>query len=436
MRRLFVVAMSGVVACVGAVSPVHARPGPLPDPLTLAYALSLADQADPTMQQAAADVDMARADVAAADARDGVNVSLEGRLRWIDPADITPDYSRNDDKVSLYVRKELYDFGRSSAERSAAAFELAGREQYLIAARRRRRLEIMRRYFAVLRADLAFSRDDEAMAVAYVDLDRMRHRHALDEVSDLALAKQEAEYQRSRVRRYASESRMRATRAQLAIALNVPAQLPNTLVMPELPQVNRPLPDYQVLLGEALRHNARLLALRQQVQAARQRLAAARAGLRPSLNGEIEASDYARSIGSNDKLRAGIYLDVPLYDSGSTDAAEARAAAALDKMQAQLIAAEEAVRQAVLDQWLALSTLQVRRKEAKALKDYRDLYLDRSRAIYEMEFKTDLGDAMVRMSEAQLEEADVRFAIALAWERLDALTGSMRTDTVAARAAQ
>jgi hypothetical protein len=30
---------------------------------------------------------------------------------------------------------------------------------------------------------------------------------------------------------------------------------------------------------------------------------------------------------------------------------------------------------------------------------------------------------MVRLSEAQLDEANVRFATALAWERMDVLTG-------------
>lgn len=423
MRSFLRLAVLGIGACASVGQMAYGQTPPLPDPLTLQYALSLADQADPRLQQAAADVDIARSDVAAAQADDGINVSLQGRLRWIEPADVTPDPSHVDNNVSLYVRKELYDFGRNSARQAAADYELAGREQSLIEARRQRRLAIMRRYFAVLRADMEYTRDDEAMAVAYVDFDRLRHRHDLGQVSDLELAKKETEYQQTRVQRYASQGRMRATRAQLATLLNHPQQLPATLVMPELPQVNRPLPDYSQLLDKALRDNAGLLALQQQVEAARQRVAAAAAGHRPSISGELEASDYSRSIGSNDKLRAGIYLNVPLYDAGSVSAAVGRETAQLYKVQAQLTAAEQTIRQAVLDQWLALSNLRIRKDEAKALKDYRDLYLDRSRAIYEMEFKTDLGDAMVRMSEAQLESADVRFAIALAWETMDALTG-------------
>ena len=216
---------------------------------------------------------------------------------------------------------------------------------------------------------------------------------------------------------------MRATRAQLAIVLNRPGQLPANLATPDLPQLKRELPDYQVLLDKALADNHRLLALRERVRAAQQRLDAAYAGRRPTLSGELEASGYSRSIGSNDKLRAGIYVDVPLYDGGATSSAVARQQAALYKVQAQLTEAEREVRQAVLDQWLELSNLNTRTDEAKALRNYRELYLDRSRAIYEMEVKADLGDAMVRLSEAQLAEDTARYAIALGWERMDALTG-------------
>jgi hypothetical protein len=60
----------------------------------------------------------------------------------------------------------------------------------------------------------------------------------------------------------------------------------------------------------------------------------------------------------------------------------------------------------------------------RALLDYRDLYLDRSRALYEMEVKTDLGDSMVEVSEARLKFAKVKFNTALTWARLDALIGN------------
>lgn len=56
--------------------------------------------------------------------------------------------------------------------------------------------------------------------------------------------------------------------------------------------------------------------------------------------------------------------------------------------------------------------------------DYRDLYLERSRALYELEVTSDLGDAMVQLSEAQLFKAQTFFELAVAWAKLDSLLGS------------
>jgi len=406
-----------------AFSHAHAADEPLPDPLTLDQALALADEADPRLQQVQAEVDLARAGVMEAEAQYGINIWLEGRARWIEPADNTADDSREDHKISLFARKSLYDFGRSSAQQAAAESELAGREQFYLDSAQQRRLEIMQRYFDVLRADLEFARDDEAMAIAYVTLDRLRNRHELHQASDLDILAMESEYQQSRRNRFASEGRMRVVRAQLAIALNRPGMLPANLAQPELSQLQRMLPDYELLLAKALADNTRVQALRKMMVAAGQRLDAAYAGRRPRLSGELEVAEYSRSMGSNDKLRASIYLDVPLYDGGATSSAVARQQAELNRVQAQLAEAERVLRQAVLEQWTELNNLRLERDRAVAQRNFRDLYLDRSRALYEMEFNADLGDAMVRLTEAQLDEANIRFATALAWERMDALTG-------------
>ena len=55
--------------------------------------------------------------------------------------------------------------------------------------------------------------------------------------------------------------------------------------------------------------------------------------------------------------------------------------------------------------------------------DFRDLSLDKHRALYEMEVATNLGDAMVAISEVQFKQAEVDFNLALAWMELDLITG-------------
>ena len=51
--------------------------------------------------------------------------------------------------------------------------------------------------------------------------------------------------------------------------------------------------------------------------------------------------------------------------------------------------------------------------------------LDRSRALYQLEVKTDFGDAMIRSHEAHLDQMKNKFAIALTWARLEALLGKI-----------
>ncbi|MGE0081118.1 MAG: TolC family protein [Thiohalomonadaceae bacterium] len=397
---------------------------PLPEPLTLEYALSLAEEPHPRLAIAVAGVDASRAAVAAAASRTDVTVTAEGRLRWVEPADIAPSDERDDHKASLFVRKNLYDFGRTSAFLSAAQAGLARAESLYQDALTSRRIEIMERFFDVVLADLAFSREDEAMAVVYVSLDRLRQRHELKQVSDVDLLALEAEYQNVRRSRYAAEGRQRLARAALADTLNRPGQLPSTLTRPDLRAVlNRPLPEVEQLQEAVLARNAMITGLRHAVHAAEERVAAARAERRPRLVGELEASQYTRDMASNDEWRAGVTLEIPLYTGGLVDSAVSQRQAELYEAMARLREAEMQLRHAVLDLWLQLQTLKVQREAADAGRNYRELYLDRSRALYELEVNADLGDAMVRLTEAELAEVNAEFQTALAWARLDALTG-------------
>lgn len=400
-----------------------AAPRPLPEPLTLDYALSLADDAHPDLEEAKAELELAEAGLLAAQSRTGTRVSIEGRLRWVQPPDISPDQEHGDHRLSLFVRKPLYDFGRSGAGEEAARAEILGQELAYADIRARHRVDIMARFFDVLIADLEFARDNEAMAVAYVSLDRLKKRRELGQASDIDVAKLESEYQGVRRRRTASEGRQRATRARLADALNRPGLLPAELVKPQLPQLVRELPEFQVLLDKVLADNPRLRSLRAQLDAAHQHLREAKATGNPLLSGELETSAYTRKLGSYDKWRAGVTLEIPLYTGGAARSATARGQAQVHKLSAQLQGTELGLRQTVLELWLELQTLRAQREEMGALDDYRELYLDRSRADYEMEYKADLGDAMVRLTEAQLAAARTDFQTALVWARLDALGG-------------
>lgn len=397
---------------------------PLPQPLPLEYALSLVDEAHPDLLAEQAEQARLAAMLQGIDANNALDISVEGRARWVDPPTLDNGDVTEDHKLSLYVRKPLYDFGRTDALRQAAQHASLGREQYYQAVRDKRRIAIMQAFFDVLLSDMEYARDNEALAIAYIALDRLRDRQELGQASDISVLEIEAEYQRVRYQLAQSQSRQRGTRARLANLLNRPGMLPSELDKPQLDYDKRDLPEFEVLLDQAMRVNPEILALQSELMATHQSIEAARAEQRPRLDGELEASAYSRELGSYDRWRAGVTLQVPLYSGGRIDAAVAGERAQQYAVQARLEKARFDLRQSVLDLWLELQNLRLQRDRAFSEQDYRELYLDRSRANYEMEFTADLGDAMVRLSEAQLGLAQAEFQLAIAWERMDALTGS------------
>jgi outer membrane protein TolC len=422
MKCRLVAALTMLFGFYGASHAAEAEP--LPEPLTLEYALSLAGTEHPDVLSRQAAQARTEAEVMGVEADNALSVSVEGRARWVRPPSIAEDDAVTDDhKLSLVARKPLYDFGRTEARRTAALKANLGSEQRYQGAVFERRVEIMRAFFDVLLADLEYARDNEALAVAYISLDRLRNRQELGQASDIAVFELESEYQGVRTQLNLSETRQRATRARLANILGRPGMLPSNLRRPDLDYHKRELPEYEALVEAALQGNPQINALQAELVAAQKRLEAARAGGGPRLDGELEASNYSRELGSSDRWRAGVTLEVPLYTGGRVDAAVAAQRADVYRIQAELDRARYDLRQQVLDTWLELQSLKLKRERAYSQQDFRELYLDRSRANYEMEFKADIGDAMVRLSEAQLALARNNFDYAITWEQLLALTG-------------
>jgi outer membrane protein TolC len=275
----------------------------------------------------------------------------------------------------------------------------------------------------VLRADLEFRVQDEVMAIAYVQMDRARDRQELGQVSDIERLAAETLYQEARSARYQAQAEQRTRRVRLAEALNRPGQLSSALAEPDLQIVGIEPPDLADLSAEVLQNNSYLQALRAGTEAARERLQASRALDRPIITGRAEANEYERHTGSSDPWSVGVQLEVPLYTGGRSSAERALARAELQRSKAELARAELALRQDVQSLWEEINVLRAGREEMRTRMDYRELYLDRSRTLYEMEVRTDLGDAMIVSSQARQRQAELEYQLLLNWARLNALRG-------------
>ncbi|HEU0187763.1 MAG TPA: TolC family protein [Gallionellaceae bacterium] len=392
--------------------------------LTLEAALASADAAHPDLQLAQAERDAAVAERDMAGARSDASVNLEGILRSGSQPSWANDFAP-DNSLRLTARKTLYDFGRSSAAEDAAQYELNAREADLLSARDRRRLDIMLRYFDVLLADLQYAADNELMAVYYVNFDQGNDRLARGQISAVELAELEARYQDALLKRNASAQRQRITRALLANAMNRPGDLPGELEDPKLAGNQRALPDYEKLLPLLRQNNPRLRAQQELLASAQKRMESARAESGPTLDAEVQAADFSRPAVTRDHLSAGLILSWPLYQGNRTDSRVAREQAQFYRLQAGAEKLQMELTQALLEAWLDVSQLQGNgRRAARKNSDFRDMQLERSRGLYELEMKSNLGTSMVETAEANLRTRRNEYQLALAWARLDALLGN------------
>jgi outer membrane protein TolC len=411
MRRA---AWSALLACALSAAAAAER-------LTLDEALAAVSAAHPDRRVAESELALSRADREQAASRQDFSLFLDGSLR----TGRRPDGDWKPDNIGRIVaRKPLLDFGRSSQAVAAADQEIAARQTALFNVENLRRIDIMARYFDVLLADQQYVVDNEFMTVAYLDWDKARERFELGIGSRPDLLRLEAFYQDWRERRSASQLRMRSTRQKLTHTIYRPGKLPTELVDPELKDNARPLPEYESLLPWVMARNPRVLTLQAQAGAADARLAAVRAERNPTLDAEVIGGGYSRESSTRDELSAGLVFNIPLYQGRRVDARmereraqKERSVAELEKLKLDLADTLLATLQEI--EWLRDSGRPAAGKQV----EYRDWALERARAEYELELKTNLGSSMAETQAAQLRHKQVEYRLALALARLEALSG-------------
>jgi outer membrane protein TolC len=391
-------------------------------PLSLDQVLAYADQAHPDLDAAQAETDLARASQLLAESQNDFRVTLTGSLA----TGHNPMFNgyADDNFASLDARKLLWDGGRTGLARDAAVLETEGRQEQYMDALAQRRLALMTRFFDVLLTDMQYAVDSELAAVAYVNFDNGRDRLKVGDISSVTLAEMDARYQDIRVKREDDLRQARVKRALLASAMNQPGQLPSDLVEPEIKGNDRPLPELNDLMAAMETGNPRLQAQMKLLAAAQKRLEAQRAGTRPSLELQAGTATYSRDSSTRDNVHFGLNLSWPLYQGRQDDARIAQEQARFQLLQAQAQRLDLDLQQALRDTYETIEYLRgAARQAAEVNSAYRDQSLERARAEYELELKTNLGTGMAEIQAARLRRKSVDYQLALAWEKLNGLLG-------------
>lgn len=376
----------------------------LPQPLDLESALSIAvEGSNPAVRLAEARNAAASAQLLNVEADDDLTVKASAHLLAVEPSDLSVNRTNNDSRAILSARKKLYDFGRSDALEDAARKRIGASHKLMKNDLGQHQLQVARYFFDVLLADQENVLTHEEMTLAFLAWDKAKDRHELGKLSDLELLELENKYRIKLQRRKISEQKQKLSRRQLALALNRPNDPPSKLVSPDV-NWQAELPTLDNVIEKALAGNARLKALQQHVDAAGQKLQAARLNNRPVLHGEMTIADYHRETGSTHQATAGLLLEIPLYTGGRTNAAVSIAQAERDQALAELQLAQLRLREEASSLLLTLDTLKADLLALQVSESYGEIYLDKNRALYELEVASDFGDAIVRVSEVALKK--------------------------------
>ena len=338
--------------------------------------------------------------------------------------------------LALHVGKVLFDFNRTQSQLDADSSLIEREELLLQASKNHQRLEITKAYLNVILADFQYRIDDEAMAIEYVGYDKIKDKHAIGQLSDVDLLDAERSYQLSLLKRSQSQQNQLQTRIQLANVIGLPAARPDELKLPKLTGFSsRSVKGIALeeLQDQVIKQNPQIKAIEFEADAKQALVEKSQNTSSPT----VRADAWVGQLSSQPEVRDGrwkaqLSVDIPLYDGGAEKGAVAQAKAKLIKLNAQRLQVEQALRTEVADIYFQLQLLATEKNYNQAFGDYADLYLDYSRALYENESKTDFGDSLVRLLEANYKNIAWEFKQALLWMQLDYLLGdSIALDTSA-----
>ena len=397
---------------------------PLPVPLTLGFAIAAGTgSTHPALLAAQAEEHVAEAELEDAESGYALESSVRLTAGWVQPNELALDQTHDDHSAHLNVRKVLYDFGVTGKKVSAAEGLITASKLEYEYTRQSQVVDITRHFFDVLLADLKYTWDNESMAMHYVQYDRIRERHGLQQVSDVELLQSENAYQSALSQRRASENMQRTSRALLAVAIDRPGELSIDLARPRLATAKLELNELDDLVAEAIRNNLEIQSSRHRENAARLELNAAQKRIRPTLDATVQLSQYTRLTPNRDDARARLNLVIPLNENGiqRSDIAEKRAEWL--QTSAHLMQLETRLRNEVAQVWQSILQLRIRQQELEVAAARAELELDRARGEYELEIKTHLGDAMVNTSKVFYQKTKTDYELTLAWMQLYLMIG-------------
>jgi len=376
---------------------------------------------DYAITTAAADIDIARARLAEADAGLMPTLSLSATGQFYRPS---ADKKYPDDNAEAYGKLEvvqpIYDFGKRASAQDAAAKLAEAAEQTLISARNTVFLEGLALFYNLHASELEVRGLNESHTSAYLKWDRAKESLALGRASPVDVAKALSLAEQSRLVYFRERSRNAGYRLRLEELMG--ATLPEELISPpKSPKAKHAEISRDKFLAAVMERNPDLLAVAKQGEA----LGLTRGGMgsNPSLDAFASTEYTTRDLRGRNDYAVGARLSWPIFDGGLTAAKKTRLAAEQSRLNAKFEAKKSDLRRRALGTVMDLNDAYQRVLAALAQHDYTSKNLLRRQQLYAQERVSELGSAMIDHTKAEAELVRATGAYRMGQARVAVLLG-------------
>ena len=400
--------------------PLTVRAVDLPNPLTLGNTLQLAknQNLDERQQQINIELNGVILDEYQDVYKPKIDLDMQLARRAYDNTGVDNSHA------FIKINQVLFD-QNTSINQSIAESDIQSTRFKLQQIKDNKTVELMRGFFDVVLADMRYETILEKLAISAIQEGRVRDDFDTQDASEVELLEKQAQTQLDIGERIEAEAEQIVTRAKLAQLLNIAYEdRPDDLTKPKLDHfLKKELGEFEVWQKKVLAQNPILQDMKRTLLNLKQQSSKESNNSEIIVSSNIRLGEQAYQRDKNGKWRVGLNLVMPIGQSYKQKRKISELYLKIKQQQLSIKQFSQSLNQEALSLWLRLRALSQKYKATIIELDYRDLYLERSRANYEMEIKSDIGNAMVNLTDTEWKLAKSEFNYIITLTKLKQLAG-------------
>lgn len=395
----------------------------IPNPLSLEQALKIGENQSLEVQKQQLTINEGLIDLQSAQSSFDFQANLDLQLAQRE------EFSDDVDNSYAFIRLEKTLFEQNSdIDIGTARQTIANAKQALAHLQKEKNIDIMRHFFEVILVDMQLETMLERLAISAIRANDVQDDFDINKASEVELLGKQAITQLDVSKRIRIEAQQILKRAELANILGIKYEdRPDDLVNPKLKHYfSKVLASLDKLRESAFKNNAELQIMHQDLSSLKRQISRHKSDYGVVIKGNVRVGEQAYQRDKNGNLRFGINLTMPLGKDNRKQQTIAKLKIQTKQVALDIQQFKQDLSSQILTLWLTLNELKQVQTSLTTELDYRDLYLERARANYEMELKSDLGDALTQFTNTEYKLAKNQFDFVITFEKLALLTGEIQ----------